>query len=249
MEVRVNKIIRPQGIHYTPRNIARALNWETRYYPNPRLRPDYTSDFLMVAVDPRCLRNSPPEYTDVFEFASANKLGQRQRLHRLGLAIPATTGRHNQLPAGGRYVVRPLRHSRGVGYRVTESPNDFQEGVEYISALFKKKREYRVIFVFGKPLILLRKKPNEGVRYDQAWGHELSTFKTVNDWAASPLSGTDCLQRLTDCPIIKHSHIIAADILFNNALQQPWVVLEFNFCPGVTIDNNLQTVVEAIRAR
>jgi hypothetical protein len=212
---------------------------------------DYNRDFFMCPVHTAHVLNQPRGYFQCYDFMAANKYEQRKLLSAGGIPIPACANdKGNAINlVGETFVVRPFRHSGGLGYRTTTNRLDFVEGREYISVLYPKKREYRVIFVFGKPLIWLRKKPHEGVGNALPWGHENATFQTINDVAASPLSRTDCVTVLTGNPLVATTHICAADILFNLEAAQPYVVLELNLCPALTIEGNREKVVEAIRGR
>lgn len=243
-------VVRPKAILSTPAKVAAELQGKSRYYPNEkRVRIfDYKRDFLMCPVHPEHVKNAPLEYATVIYFAQRNKYGQRKILEQFVPVPKASVGSDNNL-TGDKFVVRPLRHSGGAGYRVTGDRLDFVVGQEYISELFPKRREYRIIFVFGQPLIVLRKKPNEGIDADQPWGHENSKFQTINDVAGSRLAGTDVFDRLGAMPVVKYAHIVAADVLYNSKSEPAYSVLELNFCPGLDIDNNRAKVVEAIRGR
>lgn len=245
-------VVRPKGILGTPERISDAVSARLRKYPNERFPNrvfDYRTDFFMTNVRTEHVRNAPDEYRRVSEFFTQNKYGQRRLLHEAGIPVPRVAAGHTQARelTGTRFVVRPLRHSKGQNYRVTENPVDFIPQQEYISELYPKKREYRVIFVYGSPLIVLRKKPNEGVSDAEPWGHENSRFQTINDVAGSRLAGTDCFWHLAHHPVIASSHIVAVDILYNSKHPDRYVVLEYNQCPGIDITGNLQRVVEAIR--
>jgi len=50
-------------------------------------------------------------------------------------------------------------------------------------------------------------------------------------------------------PAVAAAHIVAADILYNSKSDPKYMVLELNFCPGLDIDNNRATIVEAIKNR
>lgn len=246
-------IVRPPSILRTPTAVAHDLGARTRFYPNPR-HPrvyDFNRDFLMVPVNPREVRNAPADYVHTFAFAQRNKYGQRRALEAAGIPVPRVAQSEAEAAglAGSQFVVRPLRHARSAHYRVTQDRLDFSPGTEYISELYPKRREYRVVFVFGNPLIVLRKKPNEGVTEAEPWGHVNSRFQTINDVPGSRLSQTDALQRLASFPVIQAAHIVAADLLYNNRHEKPWVCLELNFCPALDIDNNRAQVVSAIQGR
>lgn len=250
-------VVRPKGILGTPKKVADDLEWRLRKYPNPRFPNrtyDLRRDFLMMPVDPAHLTNVTRKYLDYYHFTTRHKYGQRLLLRDAGIPVPATAGTTGEawgfaFDPGLRFVVRPLRHSGGRRYRVTESPTDFNPGLEYISVLFPKKREYRVIFVYGKPTVWLRKKPNEGVDEAAPWGAINSFFQTIDDVTGCRLSATDCVPRLSDFSVVKGAHIIAADILFNKDCDPKYTVLELNACPALQIDDNRAKIVEAIENR
>jgi hypothetical protein len=217
---------------------------------------DYTQDFFMAPVRPEDVRNAPVGYAELYHFLSRDKYSQRKALAAARLPIPVTVGSHAQARdafgtrTGGKYVVRPLRHSGGANYRVTEDYLDFRPGEEYLSELYPKKREYRVIFVFGNPLVSLRKKPHGEATEEAPWGHVNSTFQTINDVAGSRLAQTDFYWRLAHCNLVRSAHILALDVLYNQKRENdPYVVLEANTCPGLQIDDNRAKIVEVINAR
>lgn len=251
-------VVRPRAIFGTPKRLTRELRgrnirWKLRFYPNPA-KPDrmfdYRRDFIMLPAKPTHVLNAPEGYEKVQAFSALNKFTQRKELSKyVPTPKAATTTAEAAELSGDKFVVRPLRHSGGLGYRVTEDRLDFSAGEEYISELYRKRREYRVIFLFGQPLIFLRKKPHDGITEEAPWGAENSFFQTVNDVSTCRLSGTDCVSRLMSFPVVRFSHIVAADILFNSKLDPSYSVLELNFCPGLDIDNNRQKVVEGILNR
>jgi hypothetical protein len=250
-------VVRPKAIFGTPKKVTRALRtrnikWKLRFYPNPdKTRVfDYNRDFFMLPISPEHVLHAPAEFLNTVNFGKMNKLYQRKELSKYA-NVPKVAGSHSEAEglSGSKFVVRPLRHSGGLGYRVTSDRLSFTPGEEYISELFPKRREYRVIFLFGKPLIILRKKPNEGVTEEAPWGHQNSFFQTVNDWGTCRLQGTDCVSKLQGSPLVRGAHIVAADVLFNSKVEGQYAVLELNFCPGLDIDNNREKVVEGILNR
>jgi hypothetical protein len=250
-------VVRPPGMLTTPAAIAAALGCKAKKYPNPAIDRvfHYGKSFFMTNVHPGHTTGAPPEFTNVHSFFAKHKYGQRQALENAGVSVPAAFGSAAAAIAhsasvtddGLCFVIRPLRHSGGEHYRVSDG-SDLGAN-EYASVLYPKKREYRVIFVFGKPLIYLRKKPNEGVAEDAPWGHVNSKFQTINDIPNCRLSQTDCVERLSALDVVKYSHVVAADILYNSKEPQPYVVLELNMCPSLSIADNLAKVVEAVNAR
>lgn len=187
-------------------------------------------------------------------FFQATKFQQRMMLKTWEVPIPWTSGdsqtatRNFQETTGrieGRFVVRPMHHMKGHHYRLTHDPGSFQTGSEYVSEVFRKTREYRVIFIKGNPLVVLRKKVPEGTDPEAPWNHATgSFFQTVNDVPACMLSRGDFFARMRDCPLVRDAHIVGVDVLWN---KYGYVVCEFNAAPALTIENNLQKVVDFLR--
>lgn len=145
------------------------------------------------------------------------------------------------------YVVRPLRHQGGNGFRITQDPKDFNPNAEYICSLFKKDAEYRILFVYGEPVILLRKEPNGGVRADEAWNFGNSHFVTIDDPLRSNLHvHTDVYDRLVAHDVVHKSHYLGVDILYRTKTRD-YVVCEYNSSPALTIPENIAKVAEVIR--
>lgn len=241
-------VLRPEGISGTPKALAQELGVQTRKWPGFSGTPDFDQDLFLVYPDALAVKAADkPAYGVCRSFFAMDKPHQRLALGAQGIPIPRTFVHKIHVAGAGEsaWVVRPLRHSGGEHYRLTTNPLDFNEGSEYIAALFPKKREYRVIFAFGKPIIYLRKKQNEGVSAEEPWGHTNSVFQTINDVPGSRIAQTNCVALLSALPVIRTAHLIAVDILWNNG---NYVVLEVNTCPGLDIDANRAKVVEAVKA-
>lgn len=266
-------IIRPRNISTTPHALATHLNCQTRKYPsarNIRRGFDFHRDFFLVYPDPDTVRfrvlqptvgaDGRDIYERLYRFFSQTKAGQRKLLKQAGIPVPDTTTRQDVAASwlvpesdGGTssdtpipaFIVRPLRHAGGIGFRLTSSPTDFREG-EYVQKLFPKTREYRLVYVRGQLVTVLRKRVQEGTQANQPWNHHVgATFQTINDIPACRLTGTDCFTRLSTNPIIQSAHLVAVDVLWN---RQGYVVCEFNSCPGLTIENNLLRIVQHVQA-
>src|SRR5882672_9687632 len=219
----IRRIIRHPKILTTPRLLAQALNVPLRRSPG-NLRPvSLRTDFLMTA--PPLDAISPLErlaYQPCFNFWASTKKHQRLSITQAGLNTPAM----NEAP----YVVRPLRHQGGNGFRVTQEPGDFNPATEYICSLFKKDTEYRIIYVYGKPVLLLRKQPNEGVGFDAPWNFGNSHFVTVDDVPRSNLrTHTDIYDKLAQHDVIRDSHYVGVDVLYRTKSRE-YVVCEYNSC-------------------
>jgi len=147
---------------------------------------------------------------------------------------------------GIKYIVRPLRHRGGQGWRVTEDPDDYNSTSEYIQELYPKTHEYRVVFCRGTPLFTLLKKIDGEAPVDQPWNHTYgSRFITVNDPENNRLRHTDVVERLKENNVIKAAHLVGVDVMYNKH-DQTYAVAEFNFCPAITIEDNLAKVAQHV---
>lgn len=141
----------------------------------------------------------------------------------------------------GFYIVRPLRHTRGQGWRLTSSPTDFEERREYIQEVYPKNHEYRVIAVRGIPLVTLYKRRPEGTPHDQPWNHTNgSSFVTVTNPDNDRLRHTDVYEKIKSTDLFKSLDLIGLDIMI--ASRGQYVVTEVNLCPAITLEHNLQRI-------
>lgn len=234
-------IVKPKHFRKSPLALKRALpalklvSYPGRYQP----ALDYLQDLFLAypPIDqyPNLIDNVPSSYGFLSSFYSSNKATQRSLIRDLSnLKTPESY-------ASSHFIVRPLRHFGGHDYRITTDPSDFNPEAEYIAPAFPKKREYRVIFVMGSPLILLRKKPGEGAQPFDAWNHSNgSFFQTVNNVAESPLFQTSFFSDAESFVCLKDTHLIAADVLLGDG--NSYAVTELNFSPALSIVSNLERI-------
>lgn len=208
-------------------------------------------------------------YSTARAFASASKPSQRLLLHQHGFPVPRTSfssstsqSTDNTIEAiwfgvdrSGRdlgtqptYIVRPLRHSGGQGYRLTDNPSDYEEGREYIQEVYPKNHEYRIIVVRGKPLFTLYKRRPETLTYDQPWNHANgSSFVTVGNPDNNRLRHTDVYERINNASrLLNNLDLVGIDVMY--ARRGEYVITEFNLCPAITLEHNLQKVVEHVNS-
>lgn len=235
--MQVRYVIRPKGIFSTPNRLAQALGAQTRL-----VRDDYrysANDFFLAY----------PQYivTEASCFSRVNKHLQR-RILEPSVPVPLTKGLP-LWPAGdavdGPFVVRPLRHTQGQDYRLTDDPTDYNPATHYLSKLFPKKWEYRVIYCLGSPVLTLFKRVPESLSPSLPWNHANgSSFITVNNTENNRLRHTDVYERLGVSPVVRDAHLVAADILLARNLS--WCVTELNFCPSLSIPANISKVASHV---
>lgn len=143
--------------------------------------------------------------------------------------------------------MRPLRHSGGRDYRHTQDPADFVEGKEYLSSVFLKRREFRVIVCHGGQVVTLEKDPPAGADPAGPWNHAAGArFRTIENAGADPLAQTDLYGRLGTVPFLRHAHLLGIDVMM--AADGRYVLLEVNTCPGLGIERNRRAVADRLRA-
>lgn len=236
-------IIRPHAFLTTPRTLRYALGARRTLCPElSRRTPDWFKDFFLFYPD-RVL-NSDPAYDEIKYFQSLHKGTQRLYLSQHAIDTPIDFEPHE-----GKYVVRPHRHHSGIGFRITENAADFNPSSEYISPLFPKRHEYRVIYTRGTRVCTLKKQVSESLRVDQPWNHANgSSFVTVNEESNDRLRHTSVYADLASLYIVKYSHLTGVDVLYSKVGREPaYAVTEVNFCPAMTIPANVSKLKEIVR--
>ena len=198
-------------------------------------------------------------YTTVGAFAAATKPAQRSLLRADGFPTPFTASSHEELeqwlasndggglrtdqtgPESCAYIVRPLRHSQGRGWRLTNNPSDFQEGREYVQEVYPKNYEYRILAVRGTPLVTLLKRRPEHLTQDQPWNHANgSTFVTVTDENNNRLRHTNVYQLIEQSQLLKGIDLCGIDVMYSR--RNDYAIAEVNLCPSLEIESNLQRI-------
>ena len=236
-------LVKPQKFRKTPVLLKHAVGARKLVSYPGRYQPalDYTRDLFLAFPHPKRypnrIDNVPESYNLITRFYHGNKAAQRFLIESYGLKTP-------EVYTSTNFIVRPLHHFGGHNYRITDVANDYNPSTEYISPAFPKWREYRVVFVKGNPLVVLRKKPGPDAQPFEAWNHTNgSFFQTVIDRASSPLSATTFFTDAVTHPVLRDSHLIAVDVLVDR--QHNYAVTEFNFSPALTIPANLEVIANA----
>lgn len=239
-------IVKPSKFRKTPLLLKRVLgarklvSWQGRHQPPLDYRQDLFLAFPQRGRYPNPITNVPDSYDFVSSFYTLSKHAQRGMLMNSGLKTPEGY-------ASSHFIVRPLHHFGGHDYRITTDANDYDPNTQYISPAFEKWREYRVIFVKGSPLLVLRKKPGPDSGPFDAWNHASgSFFQTVNDHSTCQLSQTSFFTDATSFCVLRDTHLIAADVLLDRSYN--YAVTEVNFSPAISIETNLEVIRNAFAA-
>lgn len=235
-------VVKPARFRKTPLLLKRVLgarklvSYPGRYQPTLDYRQDLFLAYPQSGRYPNPIVNVPDSYEYLSSFYTQSKHSQRGLLLQSGLKTPEVFPSLN-------FIVRPLRHFGGFDYRITEDENDYDPDTQYISPAFHKYREYRVIFVLGTPLIVLRKKPGPGVGPFDAWNHASgSYFQTVLE-RSGPLFSTSFIEDASNVPVLRDTHLVAADVLVDR--DSNYAVTEVNFSPAISIPANLEVIQNA----
>lgn len=270
-------IIRPQGINKTPRLLKAALNaTRTLRYPFVGLRrPDRLRDFFLVYPPAEQLENfnaltqtQRENYQRIREFCGSNKAIQRGLIEALSFPIPETyTSTNTELPPGV-YIARPLRHSSGRGYRLIrgvptnttttevsqysiqeyEPSTSWDPSCEYLQEFYPKNHEYRVLVSRGIPIITLLKRVPESLSNEAPWNHSQgSSFVTVNNIENNRLRHTDIYDLIGNNSFFHGVDLCGIDVMMSRNHEKPYVITEFNFCPSITIPDNLTRIANHVQ--
>lgn len=242
-------IVRPNAIGKTPRRLRQALGARNTVKVSECIGADYNQDLFLAYPDPSKVANAPTDYLLAYSFYSSNKRDQRLCLAYANLPIVPIL-----VPGSGdsgtiygpqldiyKFVVRPLRHSQGRDYRITEDMRDHDERTHYLSYLIPKNREYRALFYRGQHVCTYLKTNPEGIPPSMPWTHANgSRFFTINNPDNDKVKTTGLLAKLSECQLTKTASLIAYDIL---ASGNDLYVCEANLCPGITITGTIDKIV------
>jgi hypothetical protein len=251
-------ILRPPSYGSTPKRLRKYLRAQSvvKVTPREQISVDWNQDFFMAYPPVEMVNNAPDEYREMRALYVSNKLRQRQWLANQGFSVPRTYTRLHQpfgedIASGGsrEFVVRPLRHTQGEDYRITNNDSDFDPESEYLSQVFPKRWEYRVILVKGKPLFtLLKKFIRDPLHFNQPWNHANGAyFVTCHSYTSNRLRWTNIYDLCQQSQVLQQFHIVALDVLLGDRRElglarTPYAICEMNFCPSLTIQHNLEAV-------
>lgn len=222
----VRFVIRPQSYRSTPQRIAEELNAEAVHTRETTpSRVDYSYDFILEHSD----------HPRISTFYNSTKGRQRSLLHSYGLPTPDHTGvRENAQGNNNRWIVRPHRHSGGESYQVFDrEPTEAEVGSGYVSKAFPKKYEYRVVFSYGVPIIILGKNRPEGKEWYDSWsGPDGGSFYACDEGRSRIETETNAVTELSSkIPFLSEVPLTGFDILI--ARDMTWCVCEMNFVPAM----------------
>lgn len=230
-------LLKSRSFRRTPVLLKHTLDARKLVSAGGRFQPalNWHRDFFMAypPVYAGGMSNLPPSYQHLSTFWSSNKSEQRELLQSVGVLTP-----ESHADQATHFIVRPNRHYGGHDYRITTDPNDFNPATHYVAPAFPKKREYRIVFLYGHPLILMRKKQGPNVGPFDPWNHgNGSYFQTISSIDQCKLAAdTSFFSDIQKMVVVRDAHLIAADVMSNG---NSYAVTELNFSPSITLPDNL----------
>jgi hypothetical protein len=229
------KIVHPKRITKSPGKLAEDMGVEAMTVEDgfSSWRDGPGGDFFMFYPDPDRVGGVTDKYRLLRAFYKQEKYGQRRSLKKeLGDCVLPSYRTHEaaeMLPPNALgYVVRPLQHEKGEGYRKTDNPVDFREGADYVAPVFGKTHEYRVVFVHGK-LAFMQKKEGGDLGPADCWSNVDFTYIRHPERAFLTLR-TDFFEQVKKSFPIMNACIVGVDVLYNNDTRE-YRICEVNTCP------------------
>lgn len=222
------RIVRPEGIASSPNALGKQMGVEviTRHDT-----PVWGRDFFMFYPKMREVVGADEGYGALRAFFMEDKHHQRgilsQYCDKVLQGVATYRLARDLRKLAPEFIVRPMHHEKGEGYRFTDDALDFDEGNEYITPVFPKTHEYRVVLVYGKVAFIQRKEGGElGPR--DCWSNV--PFTLIRDHARLHLLHTDAIEKLQAIPVLSAAHIVGVDVLYDRA-SKDYRVCEVNTCP------------------
>lgn len=223
---------------------------------DPNGHVDWGTDIFMAYPSAPWVLDADSDYYNLRNLYQMNKAHQRRFLHEQGFTVPET--RHSswctptlECARDGDFVVRPLRHTRGRQYTVSNNTDGVCLESNYISRVFPKKWEYRVFITKGNPIVTLVKKydgPDEDVPgHQQPWNRGAGyKFITVHNRENDRLRHTNLYPLIESTPVFQEITMAALDVMLHNSCEHGWTyaISELNFAPLVTLPANLKKMCD-----
>lgn len=244
-------IVRPSGISLTPNALKTALSAQQVVKASkPGIEFDPELDFFFAYPQAYQLKRGLNQgqlasYHQILPFFTSSKYTQRKYMLDAGISVPQTQGLHfYDREAGKKYVWRPSSHSAGSGFTVLSHDAPLPVG-GYLSELYKRLYEYRVIYVLGKRLCCLQKSVPEGISQEVPWTFgNGAIFSDIGDrWTNHRLHSRGCYTALDAFFVSQIAHICAYDVMVSD---DGYAVSECNFAPSLKVDSRIQKVANHI---
>lgn len=232
------------------------------HWGNSYRSPIWGHDIFLQYPPSIYVEEADDSYQAIRTFYASNKAKQRVMLHEYGFSVPETISSSGGTPPmqfGGNdaFVVRPLRHTQGRGYRLSENPEQYDPQSEYLSRIFPKAWEYRVLISKGVPLVTLIKQHVSATPENRfpvsntlPWNRRAGfRFVTVRNQENNRLRWTNLFDVIETIPMLKKVALVALDVMVGDrrALglrRTPYAVSELNFAPLITLPANLEKVAQ-----
>lgn len=257
----IRYIVRPSHIRLTPKALAEKLE-ATKVVQTSHLAHffDPKQDVFLGYPPPNRVsgltEGQAASYRQLYSFYSKDKFGQRKAMHEAGIKVPVTFDIHPSadIPSDAttQFVLRPRNHMAGQGFRVgtwAELRRDYPTAFvgSYVSVLFQRQHEYRVIYSHGQRVATLYKKMPDGIAQDLPWTLANGAFfqAITSRSETHRLWDRGAYAALSGFHVVKEAHVCAVDIAVS---ADSYAVFEINFCPSLKIENRLIAVADRLKA-
>ncbi len=251
----IRYIVRPSNIRQTPKALATKLEAEKVVQTSHLAQLFDPSRDVFLGYPPPLRVQGLSEgqaaaYRELYSFYCKDKYAQRKAIHEAGIKIPTTWGISPDgsfATRGGKFVIRPRHHMAGLGFEVVDNVSAFTSpNTHYLSRLFERQHEYRVIYSHGTRVCTLYKKMPEGVSQELAWTHEAgAVFQAINTRPETHrLHDRGAYAALEAFHVVKEAHVCAVDIAVSS---DSYAVFEINFCPSLKIESRLDAVAARLK--
>jgi hypothetical protein len=258
----IRYIVRPSHIRLTPKALATKLEAEKVVqtsllaqlfdpsqdvflgYPPPNRVQGFTEGQAATSAGAQ-------SYRDLYSFYCKDKYSQRKAIDAAGIKVPVTWGISPDgafATRGGKFVIRPRNHMGGQGFQVVDNVSAFTSpNTSYLSRLFERQHEYRVIYSHGQRVCTLYKKMPEGISQDVPWTLANGAFfQQINSRQENHrLHDRGAYAALEAFSVVKEAHVCAVDIAVS---ADSYAVFEINFCPSLKLESRLEAVANRLKA-
>jgi hypothetical protein len=249
----IRYIVRPSGIRTTPNALKEALG-ARRTVPvaSTGYSFDPSQDFFFALprpgqLAPGVLEGRTASYHQLYNFFAATKYSQRKQLAAGGIKVPLTKGicEAREWDEGDQCVLRPMHHMAGSGFQVVPGNHQYNPYTHYLSQLFIRTHEYRVIYVLGKRVATLIKQIPATLGQDQPWtfANGATFISLSSDPATHRLHIRGFYAAAEAFHVTQQAHILAYDVMVS---RDEYAVSEVNFCPSLKVQSRIDAVVARI---
>jgi hypothetical protein len=236
-------LLRPRKFLTTPKRLAEKLGIERIYHTGRMGDVEFDPDIDLIMAWPSDINFPSPirnVYGPMISFYNSNKREQRAVMKDYGISTP------ERFALSDKWVKRPLHHHGGNGFEIVTLDECPDKDNFYYSPVFPKTHEYRMIYVCGQLSVILTKQIDDR-NPEIPWNHANGSRFVTTSLARVAYKNMRYLDEdLRTFFVTQNAPIVAYDVMYDDNSRHH-AVCEANFAPALTIDTNLDTVVQNLR--